>query len=67
MVFCLLLPRKENFWKVLLWAASGFFLMFASGLSLELLDGFNPISTQGGLAQTLLKMGIIGLTVWQLI
>ena len=62
--------RKELFQKVLFCAASGFFLflMFAGALSLEWLDGPQPnfhTRSRGELAQTLLKMGIIGLTVWQ--
>ena len=43
-----------------------FFLMFASALSLERLDRSQPnFHTRGGLAQTLLKMGVVGLTVWK--
>ena len=44
------------------------FFMFASALSLVRLDGSQPnfdTRWRGGLAPTLLKMGIVGLTVWQ--
>ena len=45
-----------------------FFLMFAAALSLEWLDGSQPnfhTRWRGGLARTLLKMGVISLTVSQ--
>ena len=59
--------RPENFsLRYCFWL---FFFMFACDLSLEWLDESQPIFTQfrcrGGLAQTLLKMGIIGLAVSQ--
>ena len=38
--------------------------MFAGTLSIEWLDGFHTRS-RGGLAQTLLKIGVIALAVWQ--
>ena len=61
--------RKELIRKVLFCAASVFclfFLMFASALSLEQFDGSQPNfhnRWMGGLAQTLLKMGVVTLTV----
>ena len=43
-------------------------LFFAGNLSFERLDGSQPnihVTWRGGPAQTLLKMGVIGVTVWQ--
>ena len=60
--------QKIFFRKVLFCAASVFFLMFASALSLERLDGSQPnfhTKWRGGLVRTVLKMGVVGLTVWQ--
>ena len=45
------------------------FLMVVDALSLEWLNGSQPnfnTRWRGGIAQTLLKMGDVGLTVWQL-
>ena len=64
------LPPGKLFQKVLFSAVSFFFFffMFASTLSLQRLDRSQPnfyTRWRGGLAQTLLKMGFVALTVWQ--
>ena len=63
--FSLFFTARKYFQKVLFLAAS-VFLMFAGTLSLEWFNGSQPNfhTRRGGMACTLFKIGVEGLTVW---